>query len=57
MATDEIIDKLLNPKPEDANETLERLGLARFPTREEILQKIEKEYLEPKLPEDENWQV
>jgi hypothetical protein len=56
MSTKEIIDKILNPRPEYADELLERLGLARPPTEEEVLKTVEKEFLEPKLPDTINWQ-
>jgi hypothetical protein len=57
MPSKEIVDKILNPRHEDADELLDRLGLAKPPTREEILKQIEKEFLQPKFPDNENWQM
>jgi hypothetical protein len=42
MPTKEIIDKIVNPKPEYAEELLERLGGARPPTEEEVIKTVEK---------------
>ena len=50
MADPEIIDFILNPRKENSQKILERLGLDRLPTTAEIDAEIEEELLKPRFP-------
>lgn len=49
------IDQILNPRREDADQILEDLGLAGFPTRDKVHQEIEAKFLLPPDRIPEHW--
>lgn len=54
LARDEVIDSIVNPRPENAQKLLVSLGFDRLPSREQVHRNIEEKFLLPKdqLPED-----
>jgi antiviral helicase SKI2 len=49
------IDQILNPRRENADQILEDLGLAGFPTRDKVHQEIEAKFLLPPDRIPEHW--
>ena len=49
MPSSEIIDALLNPKPENAEKWLREMKLDRPTTKEDLFKEIEDEFLTPRL--------
>lgn len=45
---EELVNQILNPRPEDAAKILDDLGLADLPTREQVHRAIEEKLLLPK---------
>lgn len=52
---EQVIDQILNPRRENADQILEDLGLAGFPTREQVHQEIETKLLLPPDRIPEHW--
>lgn len=50
-----VIDQILNPRRENADQILEDLGLAGFPTREQVHQEIEAKLLLPPDRIPDHW--
>jgi hypothetical protein len=50
-----VMDQILNPRRENADQILEDLGLASFPTREQVHQEIEAKLLLPPDTIPEHW--
>ena len=48
IQSEELMSKVLNPKPEYADELLANLGLASLPSRDEVHTQIEENLLLPK---------
>ena len=52
---EKILEDILHPRAERAQEILENLGLARLPSREEVFDEIEKKLLLPKDKLPAHW--
>lgn len=50
-----VMDQILNPRREDADQILEDLGVAGFPTRDKVHQEIEAKLLLPPDRIPEHW--
>ena len=51
----DVLDKILNPKPENAQKVLTRLGLDELPSREQVHHAIEEKLLLPKEKFPAHW--
>ena len=50
-----LVDKILNPTSDNANELLASLGLAGLPTRDQVHAQIEQNLLLPKSKLPDHW--
>ena len=55
IQSEELMSKVLNPKPEYADELLANLGLASLPSRDEVHTQIEENLLLPKSHLPDHW--